>query len=369
MNLKKNKKIIDGAMKKISNKKNDFMQNRREFITNSIKSIFMSGSSLYFWRCSKNITPAQKGLRGKIVTVLGPIEPDQFGKTVPHEHMMVDFIGADKVSKDRYDAEEVYQTMLPYFEEIKSQGVKGFVDCTPMFLGRDPLILKRLAQATGIHILTNTGMYKEPYLPKYAYQETAERLADQWINEIELGIEGSGIHAGFIKIAIHPEELKPIQQKIVRAACKTHNATGATIACHSGYGPGVLQMLNIMEEEGTPAHALVVVHANSEKDLSYHYKIAEQGAWIEYDNIGKWEPEKHLNMIKELIDRGFIDQILISMDRGWYWVGESGGGKIIDYQYLFGEFVPHMRDFGFEEKIIETITIKNPAQAFKLDEA
>jgi phosphotriesterase-related protein len=356
-------------MKEISIMKNDSMQKRRQFIINSIKSIFLFGGSLCLWSCSKSIPPKNNSLRGKIVTVLGPIEPEQFGKTLPHEHMMVDFIGADKVSKDRYDAEEVYQTMLPYFQEIKSQSVQGFVDCTPMFLGRDPLILKRLAQATGIHILTNTGMYKEPYLPKYAFQQTADQLAEQWINEIERGIEGSDIHAGFIKIAIHKEELKPIQQKIVRAACKTHNTTGATIACHSGYGPGVLQMLKIMKEEGTPSHALVVVHANSEKDLSYHYKIAEQGAWIEYDNIGKWEPEKHLNTIKELIDRGFQNQILLSMDSGWYRVGELHGGKINDYKYLFGEFVPKMRDFGFDERIINKITINNPAQAFKLDEA
>jgi hypothetical protein len=40
---------------------------------------------------------------GKIVTVRGPILPDKLGFTLPHEHILVDFIGADKVSPDRYD--------------------------------------------------------------------------------------------------------------------------------------------------------------------------------------------------------------------------------------------------------------------------
>jgi hypothetical protein len=36
-----------------------------------------------------------------IQTVRGRIKPDQLGLTLIHEHVMVDFVGADKVSKDR----------------------------------------------------------------------------------------------------------------------------------------------------------------------------------------------------------------------------------------------------------------------------
>jgi predicted metal-dependent phosphotriesterase family hydrolase len=344
------------------------LKKRRQFLSEVLKSTLILGTGLFDGNCSKKAVPPRQPLRGKIVTVLGPIEPESFGKVLPHEHMMVDFVGADKVSKTRYDSEEVFQTMLPYFQEIKSQDVEGFIDCTPMYLGRDPIILKRLAEATGIQILTNTGLYKEPYLPAFAFKQTAEQLSRQWIAEIENGIENTGIHAGFIKIAIEKEDLKPMQRKIVRTACKTHNATGATIACHSGYGPGILQMLEIFEEEGTPAHALVMVHTNSEPDVNFHSKIAERGVWIEYDNIGSWEPERHLKLIKELIDLGYENQILLSMDRGWYRVGEPGGGKINNFTYLFGEFVPQMQAFGFSQRIIDLITVRNPAEAFKLDE-
>jgi len=36
-------------------------------------------------------------LDGKIMTVLGPIAPEQLGVTLPHEHAVVDFLGAEKV--------------------------------------------------------------------------------------------------------------------------------------------------------------------------------------------------------------------------------------------------------------------------------
>jgi predicted metal-dependent phosphotriesterase family hydrolase len=304
--------------------------------------------------------------KGHIQTVLGPITPDRLGKTLPHEHIMVDFIGADIVSPDRYVADEVYETILPYLKQIKAQGVTGFIDCTPMFLGRDVNVLKRLSETIGIHILTNTGQYKEPYLPQYAFEKSAEQLAEGWIKEAKEGIDGTDIKAGFIKIAIHKEELKPTQQKIVRAACLTHKSTGLNIACHSGYGPGVLHMLDIFEKEDTPPNALIMVHANSEKDLSYHKQIAKQGVWIEYDNIGSWKTERHIELISHMLNLGFEKQLLLSMDRGWYRVGEAGGGKIKPYTHLFGEFIPAMEKAGFGPKIINQLTVENPAKAFTI---
>jgi predicted metal-dependent phosphotriesterase family hydrolase len=331
---------------------------RRDFIKTTL-----SGSTAIALSCSQQKETEQK----RIMTVCGPINASELGRTLPHEHIMVDFIGADKVSKDRYDPEHVYKKMLPYLEEIKEQGVTGFIDCTPMFLGRDVKVLKRLSEATGIHIITNSGQYKEPYLPQYAFKQSAEELANGWIAEFEQGIDGTSVKPDFIKIAIHKKDLEPIQQKIVRAACKTSNATGATIACHSSYGPGILQMLDIFEEENTPPDTLVMVHANSEKDVSFHYEIAKRGVWIEYDNIGGWESEKHMALLNDMVERGFEKQLLLSMDRGWYRIGEPEGGNVKPYTHLFSEFIPALKTSGWDDNIIEQITVKNPANAFALD--
>jgi phosphotriesterase-related protein len=305
--------------------------------------------------------------RGRLLTVLGPIKSDDLGPTLPHEHILVDFVGADQTGLHRYDRREVIRVMLPHLRELRRQGVTGFVDCTPMFLARDPVILASLAEQTGLHILTNTGQYKEPYLPEETFRQDADGLAAGWTAEIVDGIRDTGVRAGFIKIAVFEEPLKPMQQKIVRAACRTHRATGATIACHAGHGPAAMEILDIMEAEQVPSDALVVVHAQGEKDRGFHERIAERGAWVEYDNIGARTPAEHLELLRHMLDRGYEQQILISMDRGWYSVGEPGGGDIKPFTYLFGEFLPYMRRAGIEESTISRLTTTNPALAFRLD--
>lgn len=54
-----------------------------------------------------------------VVTVTGEIQPEEMGLTLPHEHIIVDFIGAEKTGKHRYKSEEVKRVMLPYLLEIK----------------------------------------------------------------------------------------------------------------------------------------------------------------------------------------------------------------------------------------------------------
>jgi phosphotriesterase-related protein len=81
--------------------------------------------------------------------------------------------------------------MLPYIRDAQAQGVITFVDCTPMFLGRDVEVLYTISELTGVHILTNTSQYKEPYLPAETWDLEPEALAYQWVQEPEEGIGGS----------------------------------------------------------------------------------------------------------------------------------------------------------------------------------
>ena len=122
----------------------------------------------------------------KIITVTGEIPAYQMGKTLHHEHILVDFIGADSISYDRWNKNDVLEKVLPYLLEIKKLGYKTLVDCTPAYLGRDPQLLKTLSEKSGLYILTNTGYYSAvnaKYIPKHGFTETAEQLAARWIDE------------------------------------------------------------------------------------------------------------------------------------------------------------------------------------------
>jgi phosphotriesterase-related protein len=96
---------------------------------------------------------------GVIMTVNGPIPANTTGITLEHEHILVDFIGADSINPARWDDQEVVLIALPFLRKVKESGCSTFIDCTPAYLGRDPELLKSLSSASGLNIITNTGLY------------------------------------------------------------------------------------------------------------------------------------------------------------------------------------------------------------------
>ena len=303
---------------------------------------------------------------GKIITVTGPIDPSEMGLTLPHEHVMVDFVGANKTGKHRYLADDVVATMVPYLRAAWDAGVRTFVDCTPMYLGRHPAVLQRLSRMTGLHILTNTGQYKEPHLPAETFALEVEALAEQWIREDKEGIDGTSIKPGFIKTAVDRGPLSAIQRKVTLAAALTSQATGLTIATHTGVAVAAMEVLDILEGAGVSPNKWIFVHAQNERDTDLLAEVARRGAWIELDGIGPGRKDEHLVPLLKLLDAGFESQVLLSHDAGWYRVGEEPGGAKKPFTHLFGEFTPLMRRRGVSDETIQRITVTNPSMAFAL---
>ena len=235
---------------------------------------------------------AQPPARRSIQTVAGPVDPAQLGVTLMHEHVLVDFIGAAEVSPSRYDADVVFARALPFLRQAKALGGATLVECTPAYLGRDARLLRRLAEASGLHILSNTGYYganKDKHLPPHAFTETPQQLAARWIRECEQGIDGTGIKPGFMKIGVDAGPLSEVDAKLVRAAAITHKATGLPIAVHTGNGVAALEEIDILERDGVPLSSFIWVHAHSEPDGALHQKAAARGAWVEFDGISPEE--------------------------------------------------------------------------------
>jgi Phosphotriesterase family len=174
-----------------------------------------------------------------VQTVTGPVRPEALGVTLMHEHLLVDFIGAAQVSRSRYDPDAVFTVALPHLQKVRQLGCETLVDCTPAYLGRDPQLLKRLSEASGVRIVTNTGFYgaaNDKHVPAFAFEETAEQLAARWIREAVDGIEDTSIRPGLLKIGVDGAPLSDIDAKLVRAAALTTLKTGLPIASHTGSG-------------------------------------------------------------------------------------------------------------------------------------
>ena len=128
------------------------------------------------------LVPRPRGVHAasSIHTVTGPVAPDRLGVTLPHEHVLVDFIGASEVSAARYERKAAFDKALPHLRRLVALGCRTLVECTPAYLGRDPVLLRDLSKATGLQILTNTGYYgavSDKFLPPHAFSESADALA------------------------------------------------------------------------------------------------------------------------------------------------------------------------------------------------
>jgi len=304
-----------------------------------------------------------------IMTARGPIPASEFGKVLVHEHVMCDFIGAEETGRHRYNPDVVVDTMLPFLQALKERGFTGFIDCTPAYIGRDVEVLQRLSELTELHILTNTGYYGaagDKFVPPHAFTETADQLAARWIEEWERGIDGTNIKPGFIKIGVDPGPLSEIDRKLVQAAAKTHLQTGLTIACHTGEAQAALGVLENVRSEGVDPSALIIVHADGISDQNVHFRIAEAGAWMEYDGVNSNSIEKHIQLIKEMLKKRFENKLLLSHDAGWYQVGEPDGGKIRPYTTISDQLIPALKNAGVDDAALRKLLVDNPAKAFTI---
>ncbi|MCK4749261.1 MAG: hypothetical protein KAT15_19545 [Bacteroidales bacterium] len=315
-----------------------------------------------------------------IMTVNGPIPAHEMGTTLVHEHVLVDFIGADSTGYHRWNKTEAEARIVPYLTEIQNLEVKTLIECTPAFVGRDPFLLRMLSERTGMQLVTNTGFYgarQNRFIPTPFYQMTCEELAAGWIDEFENGIEGSGVRPGFIKIAVDDSiNLSPEHRKIISAAALTHNQTGLVIASHTGPDGPAFEQIKVLQSYGINPSHFIWVHAQR-GTLEGNIKAAKAGSWISLDNVNAQsglapdEPfsiDWYADRIAALKESGLLHRVLISHDAGWYSPGQENGGNFRGYTDIFKSLIPALMKRNFSEEDIQQLMIENPRDAYSIPE-
>jgi phosphotriesterase-related protein len=303
-----------------------------------------------------------------VETVRGPVAADSLGRSLCHEHVLVDFIGADRVNPAHYDPEAVIRVAQPHLTAAVEAGISTLFECTPAYLARDPALLRRLSERTGLHLITNTGFYGaggDRFLPPYAHTERADQLAARWIAEARAGIDGTGIKPGFIKTGVdRTTPLSPIDRKLVVAAALTHRATGLSITVHTGAGPG-LEIMSVLRAQGVHPEAFIWAHAQNAPAADL-LAAAAAGAWISLDGVGAGPRslERHAALLTALKRAGRLDRVLLSHDAGWFDPAKPDGGVYRGHTLLFTEFIPRLLKDGFTAGEIDGILTTNIAQAF-----
>lgn len=343
-------------------------------------------------------------LTGKIQTVLGLISPDELGVTLPHEHLIDDgscYFVEPECASDRAMAHKPVSVDLLWWlryhftqntdevvlrdEKIaieeamrfKLAGGNTIVEVTSVELGRDPAALARISRATGLHIIMGSGHYLAVSHSAQMDTISEDEIVDEIIRDIMEGVGSTGIRAGLIGEIGCSWPLFPNERKSLRAAGRAQKFTGAALHVHPGRNQlAITEIVDILQNVDADLSRTIFDHVErTYRDLKQTIQLAETGCCIEYDLFGRegYYPinldlpndSQRINELMQLIDEGYLSQLLISHDIWTKTQCCTYGGW--GYAHILNNVVPVMLAKGMTQEQIRTIMVDNPRRMFTFE--
>ena len=344
--------------------------------------------------------PPIPDLTGKVLTVRGPVNPAALGPALMHEHVFIDFkaprsqrpeaatdvelslqpLRLDNLAAVRAGHWCADNDFLGSFDDAlgetmayKKLGGGTIVEQSCILLGRDPIALFKLSNATDLHIVMGAGWYHKAYHPPGFAATTVEEMTEVMVRDVVEGVGGTGIRAGILgEIGINGRPLIDIELRMVRATARAARLTGAPISFHvGGVGEEKFTVLGIVAEEGVDLARVVMSHSNGMAlDLEFGRRVLATGVTIEFDwlgapggpggFLGSYTDRDIAVGIAQLVREGYARQIVLGHDTCNKLQLRKYGG--LGYTYIHEYFLPALRELGVSEADIHTMMVENPAR-------
>jgi len=342
-------------------------------------------------------------IAGKVQTVLGVIEGQDVGVTLPHEHFLIDgkcIFTEPEAASDRALASEPVDwhnlSWLRYhpYENLdnmrlldeqeaideamvfKKAGGRTIVDVTITGIGRDPRALARISRITGLNVVMGSGYYTAPSLSPEFAAKPEEEITDEIVQDITVGVGNTGIRSGLIGEIGCSWPLHDNERKVLRAAASAQQKTGACLSVHPGRNrQAPFDVVDILEQSGADLSRVIICHIDARvRDHEGRTQLLQKGCVLEYDLWGweghfptYWTADDYMDLpndtqrtheIRQHIEEGYVNQIVISHDICVKTRRVRYGGW--GYAHILNYVVPMMRQRGINQEQIDTIIIGNP---------
>jgi phosphotriesterase-related protein len=303
-------------------------------------------------------------MSGFIRTVLGDISPEKLGVTYMHEHLIID---SEIVAKD---FEHIHlpneEDAIAEVDLCKSAGVDSMIDCMPLGSGRNARKLVNIAEATGINLISVTGLHHDRYYHNDDPLEktSAEELAELFLTDINVGMENTSAKAGAIKVVTSGVKIKDREYRLFEAAAIAHQKSGAPILSHCEHGTGAIEQIKLFQELRIDLNRVTLSHTDKEFDLKYHQEILSTGINVEYDqSLRQFEDSnpKSAQLTLEMVNQGFISQIMMGTDgaRRTLWRSLRGQPGLA---WLQTGWRNRLLEVGLDANQLNQIFVINPAK-------
>ncbi|MEW9677826.1 phosphotriesterase-related protein [Lentibacillus sp. L22] len=286
------------------------------------------------------------------------------GMTYMHEHTTIDL---SEVKNDEDCQLDVFAETVKEYKKLYSKGVRNVVDVTNSGMGRNIPYVQKVAEESGINIVYATGFYQDKFYPIQVFRETREELAARMVREINTGIKGTNVKAEIIgEIGTSHNKWTETERKVFDAVVLAHKETGKPITTHTSLGTLGHEQVAFFKENGVDLNRVIIGHVDLTGDADYIIHMIKEGAYVEFDTIGKenYMPDQvRADILKKIQELGYIDHVFLSMDITRKSHLEYQGG--LGYSYLLDQFIPLLEQSGLTDESIDKLLIKNPITFMK----
>jgi predicted metal-dependent phosphotriesterase family hydrolase len=308
----------------------------------------------------------------EVVTVLGPIKPEQLGATDAHEHL---FLRSPALPGQDFD------DLDKAVEEVGAAargGLRSIIELTPIGLGRRPAKMRAVAEATGVHVVAATGYHRDAHYPEghWVRDASVELLAERILADLQQGMHpddwltqasSDSARAGVIKAGASYQRISRLEERRLVAAAAGSRETGAPILVHTEIGTCGQEIIDLLIREGVQADRIILAHLDRNPDFELHSEIAARGVTLEYDTPGriKYRPDSQLiDLIEAMVQAGHEDAMMLGLDLGQrdYFQSYGGGPGLT---YLMETFARRLRT-RIGDGAVRKILIDTPARAFAM---
>jgi len=309
------------------------------------------------------------------MTVLGPVDSDNLGRTLMHEHVFVRSPEIEGNWNTGWNRERAIAEAVERLKELHRDGIGTIVDLTVVGLGRDVELVREVAKQVPIHIVVATGLYTYNELPHYFDYRTADfrggvdALEEFFLADIEEGIAGTGIRPGILKCATDEPGLTPGVERVLRAVSRVHRKSGLPISTHTHAATqrGIDQQ-RVFTEEGVDLTRVVIGHSGDSTDIEYLEQLLRAGSTLGMDRFGVdafCPTPARVETVARLCERGWAERMVLSHDASCHidWFEPEmirAAQPNWHFFHISRDVLPALRDRGVSEEQLSSMLVDNP---------
>jgi phosphotriesterase-related protein len=315
------------------------------------------------------------------MSVAGPLNAQDLGRTLVHEHIVISMPGERLDPNFAPDRREIRAMATERLRELKDHGVSTLVDPCPIELGRDPELYAEVSASSGIQIIFATGFYYEGTgLPAYWRAREPEEIADFYLKEINDGVGHTGLRPGVIKAATGLE-VTPAEHRCLAGAAIAQKKAGVAIITHTENSRHGDTQQDIFAANGADLSRVLIGHQDEQTSPDPIRKLAKRGTFVGIDRIGLLlaSDETRADHVATLVKEGLARNVCLSQDcvcaltapRMPFWMPpemrptQTNPQKAWDamskpYTYILTHFVPMLKERGVTDDDIDVMLRANP---------